>query len=139
MKKSIFVFTIAILSLLFNSCSSDSEDGPSIVVKAKGIQKNFKVSAQKTANVISVYGYTGNQSNPTESISFQFDATSVGLNRIRNFIYVENGKTYENNGRLYTNIVKNRPNNAWGIFYGNLEGEGSIALEMSEGKFFVKF
>lgn len=139
MKKSFFVFTIAILSLLFNSCSSDSEDGPSIVFKTRGIQKNFTVSAQKNTNIISVYGYTGNQSNPTESISFQFDATGTGINRIRNFIYVENGKPYANNGRLYTKIVKNTSNDAWGIFYGNLEGEGSIALEMSEGKFSVKF
>lgn len=138
MKKILLIVLTTLLTFSLNSCSSDSGgSGSSLSFKVNGVEKKFKVVPDEDTGFLFVYGYIGNEENPSESVQFNMPLNSDStINLIESFIYFNpdevNGST-----TLLSNVTSKTANSVEGTFSGNIINisGGASDITITDGKF----
>jgi hypothetical protein len=134
MKKLLLFVSVVALTVLLNSCSSDSDGGVSMSFKVDGVKKNFKTLIYSFGGTTSVYGYIGNVDNPTEEAEFDL-LTGTGADKVTNFHYYTTTTDYSP-VTFTSNVTANSATSAKGTFSGTVEPFGGGAdLVITEGTF----
>jgi hypothetical protein len=137
--KKLFLFVSAVaLTVSLNSCSSDSDGGGSLSFKVDGVKKSFKTEGVSSVVGTTVYGYSGNAEDPTETVSFNV-ASGTGANKVTNLSYQNADGVNYAFGTITSDVTTNSTSSVKGTFAGTLEPFGAGAdITITEGSFSVR-
>ena len=148
MKKIFLFMTLTFLSLSLNSCSkssSNDDDGGSgantITCKIAGVTKTFVATTSSSGGFVFIYGYTGSQAAPTETLSLYMLSGATGANKINSITYMNAAGADFDTDPITSNVTTNSATAAAGTFSGTLiSSSGSGAdLTLTEGSFSATF
>lgn len=147
--KKIFLFvTVAFLSLSLNSCSksSSNDDGGgngganTITCKIGGASKTFTAATSSSGGYIVIYGYTGNQADPTETLLISMQSGATGANKIDSISYMNADGASFDGDPITDNVTTNSATAAAGTFSATLTPfDTGSNLALTEGSFSVTF
>jgi hypothetical protein len=148
MKKIFLFMTVAFLGLSLNSCSKSSssdDDGGggganTITCKIGGASKTFTATTSSSGGFLFIYGYTGNQADPTETLSIGLQSGVTGTNKINSITYMNaDGATFGGDP-VTDNVTTNSATAAAGTFSGTLTPyDTGSNLTLANGSFSVTF
>lgn len=140
--------TLTFLSLSLNSCSKsssndDDDDGGganTVTCKVAGVTKSFIATTSSSGGFVVVYGYTGNQADPTETVQLYMQAGATGANKIISLSYMNAAGASFDADPITSNVTTNSATAAAGTFSGTLTSfEPGADLTLTDGSFNVTF
>jgi hypothetical protein len=145
MKKIFLFMTVTFLSLSLNSCSksSSSDDGGggganTITCKIAGASKSFTATTTSSGGFVVIYGYTGNQADPTETITLAMQSGATGTNKINSISYMNAAGASYAADPITSNVTTNSATAAAGTFSGTLTSfDAGADLTLTNGSFSV--
>ena len=149
--KKLFLFVSAVaLTVMLNSCSSDSGSGVggTITMKINGISKTFNtvVVYENTFGEETELTVTGTETDATGSVSFLLRKGDVGANVIYDFEYYDGLLYYDYSGFSTSVTTNSAGNKLAGAFSGTLLGYydnggtmGTMSVALTNGTFSVQY
>lgn len=140
--------TVTFLSLSLNSCSKSSssdDDGGGgganrITCKVGGTSKSFTATTTSSGGFLVVYGYTGNQADPTETLTLYMQSGTTGANKILSVSYMNAAGNSFDADPLTSNVTTNSATAAAGTFSGTLTPfDAGANLTLTDGSFSVDY
>ncbi len=147
MKKFFLFITVTFLSLSLNSCSKSSssdDDGGgganTITCKVAGVSKSFTATTSSSGGYVIIYGYTGPQADPTETLLISMQAGATGANKIDSISYMNAAGASFDGDPITDNVTANSATAAAGTFSATLTPfDAGSNLSLTEGSFSVTF
>ena len=138
---------VTALSLSLNSCSksSSSDDdnnagANSITCKIGGVSKTFTATTVSSGGFVVIYGFSGPQADPTETITLSMQSGATGANKIMSLSYMNvDGDSWDGDP-ITSNVTTNNTTDAAGTFSGTLiPFDAGANLTLTEGNFSATF
>jgi hypothetical protein len=140
MKKLFLFVAAATLTLSLNSCSKDDGGGDTLSMKIGGVKKSFKVDVIESDESVTLLGYTGSTSNPTEILTVDIEPGATGAEAVNSISYTDASDVTYFDNVTNSSVTVNNGSSVKGTFSGSMSpiGEGADIL-ITEGTFSVKY